>query len=59
MINIIIGFCTVLLSMIYLINLYKRRKNNDLWEVSMKFKGLVGGIGFLVIGIILIIKGLS
>jgi len=57
--NIILGGVIVVTSFIYLFFLLKRRLNkiSDMWSVTMLYKGLAGGIVFIVIGIILMVKG--
>ncbi len=57
--NIILGGCVIIIFTTYIFFLLKRRGNNlnDLWSVSMLFKGLLGGLVFIVIGIILIVRG--
>ncbi len=58
--NIIIGLTLLISSLIYLVNLLRRRKDNeDIWSNSMRYKGLVGGITFIIIGIIMVVKGFS
>lgn len=57
--NIILGGCVIIILTTYIFFLLKRRGNNlnDLWSVSMLFKGLLGGLVFIMIGIILIVRG--
>lgn len=57
--NIILGGCVIIIFTTYIFFLLKRRGNNlnDLWSVSMLFKGLLGGLVFIMIGIILIVRG--
>lgn len=63
--DILIGILIIIVSIFYLINMVSRRnledsKNYyDYWNLAMKFKGWVGGVAFLIIGIILLIKGIK
>ena len=58
-----LGLLILTASFFYIRYLTKSRKNEeqkkytDYWGLSMQFKGWVGGILFVIIGIILIIKG--
>lgn len=58
MINIVLGTLVLLLCTVYmywLINQFDGSKNS--WGQYMDYKGLVGGFAFIVIGIMLIVKG--
>ena len=52
--KLISGIIFTLGGVIYLFSLFKRRKTegSGAWELSMIFKGLVGGIAFIAIGIV-------
>ena len=56
--NLILGILILLLAFIYMFWLIRHLSvNKDSWGQSMDFKGLVGGIAFIAIGIMLIVKG--
>lgn len=57
--NIILGGCIIIISIVYLFFLLKRRRNkiNDIWSASMLYKGFASGVLFIIIGVILIVKG--
>ncbi len=57
--NIILGFSVIIIFSMYLFFLLKRRGNtmSQIWSVSMLFKGLAGAVSFIIIGIILVVKG--
>ena len=58
-----LGIICVFCGVIYLLNLKKRLNkeyvnNMNSFDFSMKFKGLVGGFGFVIIGAIMVYKEL-
>ncbi len=60
---LLLGIISFVIGTLYLINLKKRLNkeyvyNMNSFDYSMKFKGLVGGFGFVIIGIIMIYKEL-
>ena len=58
MVNIILGLGVLIISILYTLFLIRRRlQNKTLWSMSMLYKGLIGGIVFIIIGIMLIVKG--
>ncbi len=51
LLSILIGVITLL----FVFKLYK--KDDNLWGVSTSLKGLVGGLGLIIIGLITLFKG--
>jgi len=58
MVDFIIGVLFVIVGIIYLYFLVKRRwgYNSDGWNIMMLIKGLTGGVGLIVLGILLLIR---
>lgn len=54
--KLFLGILCILIGIIYLLSLFKRRsyKNSDIWDKSMLFRGFIGGLGFILIGVALI-----
>jgi len=54
--KLFLGILCILIGIIYLLSLFKRRsyKNSDIWDKSMLFRGFLGGLGFILIGVALI-----
>lgn len=60
---LLLGIFSFVIGSLYLINLKKRLNkeyvnNMNSFDYSMKFKGLVGGFGFVIIGAIMVYKEL-
>jgi len=55
--KLIFGIIMIVTGLTYLITSFQRRKWNegDLWDKSMLFRGLVGGISLILIGIVSIL----
>jgi uncharacterized membrane protein HdeD (DUF308 family) len=58
MIDFFIGILCVIGGSLYLFYLFKRRSftKSDNWGLAMLIKGLLGGIGVIVLGIVLLIS---
>lgn len=55
--KILLGIACIIGGGLYIYNLAIRRsKNNDPWNKVMFFKGYVGGIGLILLGIFLILS---
>ena len=63
--EILFGTVITIASIFFIIFLFNQRDVEDkktyydYWNLAMNFKGWVGGILFLIIGIILILKGIK
>ncbi len=56
--DIVLGNLIVFISLIFIYFYFKiRKKDDDFWSLSMKLKALLAGLGFIAVGIILIVKG--
>lgn len=55
--KLLFGLGFLILSIIYLYFLFQRRsfKKGDEWDIAMLLKGVVGGVAFLLLGIILLL----
>lgn len=57
MMELIGGLLCIIVSSLYLLYLKKRDlSESDLWDKSTVFKGYIGGVGILIIGVILIYR---
>lgn len=57
MMELIGGLLCIIVSSLYLLYLKKSDlSESDLWDKSTVFKGYIGGVGILIIGVILIYR---
>ncbi|TDQ28753.1 hypothetical protein DFQ07_1133 [Tenacibaculum caenipelagi] len=48
----------ILIGIVVLFYVFKLSKtDNNLWDISTSFKGLIGGLGFIIVGLITLFKG--
>ena len=62
--NIILPVIFILVGYLYLKWLYRGdggffKKDDDLFDKSMTFRGLAGGLFILIVGVLFLIKGIS
>jgi len=49
---------SILIGVITLYFVFKlNKKDNNLWDISTSLKGLVGGLGLIIVGLITLFKG--
>lgn len=54
--ELIVGIGCLVISIIYFIYLKKKDRENNFWDMSMSFRGTIGALGLLILGIVLIYK---
>lgn len=52
--RILLGVVCIIGGAFYLFNLLQRRNSQDPWDYAMALKGIIGGIGLIVIGLFLL-----
>ena len=54
----IYNLLSILIGVITLLFVFKLHKKDDnLWDVSTSLKGIVGGLGLIIVGLITLFKG--